>query len=117
MVKLEINMNILFRADSSHHIGAGHIMRDLVLAKQFKNDNIMFATQKLDGNINNIIKQNNYKIINISSNDVNEIIAIIKKYKRTHPTRKLVSNNNFENKASLVKILPNNQGIFEINLK
>lgn len=46
-----------------------------------------------------------------------EVRGIIKKYKRTHPTRKLVSNDNFENKATLVNILPCNQGEFEINLK
>lgn len=44
-------MNILFRADSSSTIGTGHIMRDLVLAKQYSDDKIVFATQELDGNI------------------------------------------------------------------
>jgi hypothetical protein len=38
-------MNILFRTDSSSTIGTGHIMRDLVLAQQYPNDNIIFATQ------------------------------------------------------------------------
>ena len=46
-----------------------------------------------------------------------EVRSIIKKYKRTHPTRKLFSNDNIENKATLVNILPCNQGDFEINLK
>jgi len=36
---------ILFRADSSSTIGTGHIMRDLVLAKQFQDAHIIFATQ------------------------------------------------------------------------
>ena len=45
-------MNILFRADSSSTIGTGHIMRDLVLATQYKDANITFVTQNLDGNIN-----------------------------------------------------------------
>ena len=40
-------MNILVRADSSSYIGTGHIMRDLVLAKQYLNENIIFATQDL----------------------------------------------------------------------
>ena len=44
--------NILFRADSSSFIGTGHIMRDLVLAKQYKTENIIFAVRELDGNIN-----------------------------------------------------------------
>jgi len=72
-------MNILFRTDSSYEIGAGHIMRDLVLATQFDNDNIIFATQELEGNINHIIKEKKYKIIKLNSNNVNEIIAIVKK--------------------------------------
>ena len=49
-------MNILIRADSSSYIGTGHIMRDLVLVKQYKNENIIFATQDLIGNVN-------YKIV------------------------------------------------------
>ena len=43
--------NILFRADSSSIIGTGHIMRDLVLASQYKKANITFATQELQGNL------------------------------------------------------------------
>ena len=54
-------MNILIRADSSN-IGTGHIMRDLVLAKQYKNENIIFATQDLVGNINHKIIEAGYKI-------------------------------------------------------
>ena len=46
--------NILFRADSSSIIGTGHIMRDLVLATQYKNSNIIFAVQDFDGNITKI---------------------------------------------------------------
>ncbi len=34
-------MNILVRADSSSNIGTGHIMRDLVLAKQYKNEKFL----------------------------------------------------------------------------
>ncbi len=50
-------MNILIRADSSSYIGTGHIMRDLVLAKKFLKDQIIFATQDLEGNINHKIKE------------------------------------------------------------
>lgn len=49
--------NILFRADSSSTIGTGHIMRDLVLAEQFKDSNIIFATQELPGNIYHKVKK------------------------------------------------------------
>ena len=55
-------MNILIRADSSSYIGTGHIMRDLVLAKEYKNENIIFATQDLVGNINHKIIETGYKI-------------------------------------------------------
>ena len=55
-------MNILFRVDSSSTIGTGHIMRDLVLAKQYKGADITFATQDLNGNINKKIIKNGYKV-------------------------------------------------------
>ena len=49
--------NILFRADSSSAIGTGHIMRDLGLAEQYSDANIIFATQELTGNVNHKIKE------------------------------------------------------------
>jgi len=64
-------MNILFRADSSSTIGTGHIMRDLVLASQYKDANIIFAVQNLDGNINHKIVEAGYKI---------KILKVLKKF-------------------------------------
>ena len=55
-------MNILFRADSSSTIGTGHIMRDLVWAKQFDDACIIFAKQELSGNINHKIIEAGYKL-------------------------------------------------------
>jgi len=72
-------MNILFRADSSSIIGTGHIMRDLVLATQYPKANITFATQELDGNINHKIKESEYKIEVLKSNDIKELDGLIKK--------------------------------------
>ncbi len=72
--------NILFRADSSSIIGTGHIMRDLVLAKRdFKNDNIIFVIQDLNGNINHKIVEAGYKIEILNSNDIEELDKLIKK--------------------------------------
>jgi len=70
--------NILFRADSSSSIGSGHIMRDLVLASKYKNSNIIFATQDLDGNINYKIKEAKYKIHSLKSNSKKELVKLIK---------------------------------------
>lgn len=72
-------MNILIRADSSSSIGTGHIMRDLVLAKQYKNENIIFATQDLVGNINHKIIEAGYKIELLKSNDFEELNELIRK--------------------------------------
>lgn len=72
--------NILFRADSSSTIGTGHIMRDLVLANQFHDANVIFATQALPGNINYKIEENGYKTAILRSNDIEEIISLIEQY-------------------------------------
>jgi UDP-2,4-diacetamido-2,4,6-trideoxy-beta-L-altropyranose hydrolase len=72
--------NILFRADSSSTIGTGHIMRDLVLAEQFEDTNIIFATQDLPGNINYKIEEKNYVIEILNSNNIDELTNIIEKY-------------------------------------
>lgn len=72
-------MNVLIRADSSSYIGTGHIMRDLVLAKQYKNENIIFATQDLVGNIKHKIIEAGYKIELLKSNDFEELNDLIKR--------------------------------------
>jgi len=73
-------MNILFRADSSSTIGTGHIMRDLVLAKQYPKANIIFATQELAGSINHKIIEAGYKLEILNSNDIAEVDSLIQKY-------------------------------------
>lgn len=72
-------MNILIRANSSSYIGIGHIMRDLVLIKQYSNDNIIFATEDLEGNINHKIIEAGYKIDLLKSNSFDELNELIKK--------------------------------------
>lgn len=67
-------MKILFRCDSSSTIGLGHVKRDLVLAKQYLNDEIYFASKELKGNINNQIP---YPLHTLTSNEPEEIIKLI----------------------------------------
>lgn len=71
--------NILFRTDASSTIGTGHVMRDLVLAEQFKEDNIIFAVQDLAHNLNDTIRVR-YLIETLDSNDIQEVIKIIHKH-------------------------------------
>jgi len=71
--------NILFRADSSSTIGTGHIMRDLVLAKQYPEANITFATQDLNGNINHKIIEAGHKLEILKSNSLDDLDELIKK--------------------------------------
>lgn len=54
-------------------------MRDLVLAKKYTNSKIIFATQNLDGNINQTIIDSGYKVHTLKSNKINELIKLIKK--------------------------------------
>jgi len=68
-------MNLLIRADSSSAIGLGHIMRDVVFAAQHPQDTVRFACQNLSGNI---IDQIPYPVDLLTSNDPDELIALIR---------------------------------------
>ena len=74
-------MKILFRTDASSTIGAGHVIRDLVLAKQYTEEEIVFATRALKGNINRIIKEAGYQVKRLKSNRLEELVIMIKKLK------------------------------------
>ncbi|WP_294962439.1 UDP-2,4-diacetamido-2,4,6-trideoxy-beta-L-altropyranose hydrolase [Sulfurimonas sp.] len=73
--------NILLRADSSSKIGLGHIMRDLVLVKEFKKANISFACKNLKGNINHKVLEAGYNLEILKSNSKEELLKLIKKLK------------------------------------
>ncbi len=75
-----MSKNILIRADSSATIGIGHIMRDLVLAKQFKDDSVIFSTRELEGNINQKIKDDGFEVDILNSDDIEELDKLIKKF-------------------------------------
>ena len=72
--------NIIFRADSSSSIGTGHIMRDLVLASQYKDANIIFAVQDLERNINAKISEAGYQLEILQTNQFEELNQLIQKY-------------------------------------
>ncbi len=73
--------NILIRADSSSTIGTGHIMRDLVLAKrEFQDCRVLFAVRDLPGNINDTIKKAGYETVELESNGIEELSAVVKEY-------------------------------------
>ena len=74
------NKTIIFRADSSSTIGTGHIMRDLVLAKQYKGSNIVFATQDLQANLNFKIVEVGYGVEILDNNSLDEFQKVIDKY-------------------------------------
>jgi len=54
-------------------------MRDLVLASQYKESNIIFATQDLSGNINKRVEEAGYKVELLKSNKIDYIIKLVKK--------------------------------------
>ncbi len=72
---------VLIRADSSSEIGTGHIMRDLVLAKQFSDARVIFATRPLEGNIGKHIFDAGYGVIWLESDELDELAGVVKKEK------------------------------------
>ncbi len=68
-------MNILIRADSSSEIGMGHIMRDLVLAKNYFGDRVSFACLDLVGNM---IDRIPYNVHILLSDTPEELIDLIR---------------------------------------
>ena len=57
-------MNIVIRTDSSVHIGSGHVMRDIVLAKELARlgHDISFACRPQNGDSIDYIKQQGFTV-------------------------------------------------------
>lgn len=72
--------SIIIRADSSSTIGTGHIMRCLVLAKQYPEHNIIFAARNLSGNINNKIIDSGFQLEILESDNIGGLIALINRF-------------------------------------
>lgn len=57
---------IVFRVDSSNIIGSGHVMRCIALAEKLvKLDDIIFICRKLPNNINNVIRQYGFTVVEL----------------------------------------------------
>ncbi|MGE4466055.1 UDP-2,4-diacetamido-2,4,6-trideoxy-beta-L-altropyranose hydrolase [Sphaerochaeta sp.] len=69
---------VIIRADSSSEIGTGHIMRDLVLAKEF--ESAVFAVRDLRGSINHRITAAGFPFEVLSGDSAEELAQIIKKH-------------------------------------
>ncbi|MEZ5692072.1 MAG: UDP-2,4-diacetamido-2,4,6-trideoxy-beta-L-altropyranose hydrolase [Rickettsiales bacterium] len=79
-------MNIIFRADSSYKISAGHVMRCLNLADYLliKDVNVSFICRKLAGNITDNIKKKGYKIYELPADNSYELKNIKPKIQHEH---------------------------------
>lgn len=73
---MKCTAKVLIRSDSSEEIGHGHIRRDLVLAKSYKN--VSFACINLKGSL---IEEIPYTTFLLKSNEINELLELINLYK------------------------------------
>lgn len=71
-------MNVLIRSDASNTIGTGHVMRDIVLAKEFAAHSISFATRPLEGNLDALILRAGFQIHSLATNAVAELSQIVR---------------------------------------
>ena len=64
-------MNIVIRTDSSVHIGSGHVMRNLVLAKELERlgHKVSFASRPQEGDSIDYIKQQGFAVHELAGLD------------------------------------------------
>lgn len=72
-------IDVIIRADASGSIGTGHIMRDLVLARQFAPDSVLFATRDLPGNMNERICKEGFAQHTLEQDGIDELIALVRR--------------------------------------
>ena len=58
---------VAFRVDANSKIGAGHLIRSLVLAKKYKNKRVVFCSYKMSDNFVKLIKENGYESIGLKT--------------------------------------------------
>ena len=98
-------MKVFFRTDSSNSIGNGHLSRCLTLASSIneKGIDITFISRKHDGNINDIITKNGFRLLELNSPDKNS--SKLKSYEKwlgvnqkndADETKKLIKNQKFK---------------------
>jgi len=75
-------MNILFRVDVSAEVGLGHLMRSLVLAKQYEKDHtIFFAIKEIKGSANKKIVDQGYQLISLEDETIGELLGHLERLK------------------------------------
>lgn len=74
---MPLRRSAFFRVDSSLEIGSGHLRRCLVLARELnkKNFSITFLCKSILGNLNHLVKESGFKLIEALDSSSEDLIA------------------------------------------